>query len=216
MSLYIKSGENRPARGSILRFGSYPFIDHDDDHTPVEWLVLHADPHSLLLLSRYALDTLPDGAAMPGERLSTAAVRWMNSVMLERMFGPNERKALLPGSPDTLFLLTEHDVKAYADSCEECRAPVTEYAAAHGAYAAEEKAENGQPYGRWLLDGEDGQDWMTLFIEETGTLTKSNRSVGRLALRPAVRIDRDKAHYREGPNDPAEKYRHVLRIDHFF
>lgn len=224
MPVRMKMGAGMPQPGSIIRFGNYPFVDNDDDFTPLEWLVLQADGQRMLLLSRYALNTLPPEEVRPGERQSEAAARWMNTVMLRRIFGWEELKALLPEPShesgyerqNKLFLFTQSDVSAYLDGCEMRRAELTDYAAARGAFASEETGETGQPCSRWLLNEKHDPEWETMLIDETGALTRVNGPVKKLALRPAVQADWSKARYYEGPNDPADKFKHVLLIDHFF
>lgn len=200
----------------IVRFGNYPFLSTDDDFTPVEWLVLREDGGKRLLLTRYAIEALPEKEIGPGEQAADAATRWMNARLPERIFGKRELQALLPRRDKNekdgpFFLLSAEEAGRYLGE-ETLPAALTDYAVLHGAYASEEKAEDGQSFGRWLLRDTDRE---TVLIDETGALTKVNRPVKGLALRPAVWAGSGVEGLRDGPNDPKDKYRHVLLIDHF-
>lgn len=224
MPVKMQIGGKMPRPGSILRFGYYPFADTPHDYTPVEWVVLASRVNGILLLSRYALDVLPEEEIRPGERLSAAAKRWMNKTLFKRMFSVEERKRALPESPfeisldpeknrNRFFLFTRCDVDLYLTDRSLARAPLTYYAAWKGAFASEEKTEAGLPYGRWLLNDNGDPEWETVLFDENGALTRVNGPVKKVALRPAFWLDWQHAQYREGPNEPGPKYRNVLLKD---
>ena len=81
--------------GDYVTFGAYPQTASGTDKTPIEWLVLDRIGSSVLLLSRYGLDTQPYHETDASVTWETCTLRkWLNSAFLETAFTPNEWRAI--------------------------------------------------------------------------------------------------------------------------
>ena len=81
--------------GNYVTFGAYPQTASGTDKTPIEWLVLDRIGSSVLLLSRYGLDTQPYHETDASVTWETCTLRkWLNSAFLETAFTPNEWRAI--------------------------------------------------------------------------------------------------------------------------
>lgn len=81
--------------GDYVTFGAYPQTASGTDKTPIEWLVLDRVGSSVLLLSRYGLDTQPYHETDASVTWETCSLRkWLNSAFLETAFTPNEWRAI--------------------------------------------------------------------------------------------------------------------------
>lgn len=58
-ALWVQLATEAEKAFEVVSFGTYPQAAEGDDNTPIEWLVLEDNGNSLLLLSKYALDSRP-------------------------------------------------------------------------------------------------------------------------------------------------------------
>ena len=81
--------------GDYVTFGAYPQTASGTDKTPIEWLVLDRIGGSVLLLSRYGLDTQPYHETDASVTWETCTLRkWLNGAFLETAFTWAERRAI--------------------------------------------------------------------------------------------------------------------------
>ena len=81
--------------GDYVTFGAYPQTASGTDKTPIEWLVLDRIGSSVLLLSRYGLDTQPYHETDASVTWETCTLRkWLNGAFLETAFTWAERRAI--------------------------------------------------------------------------------------------------------------------------
>lgn len=85
-----------PSVGDYVTMGTYPQTKYGNDNTPIEWLVLDKDGTSVLLLSRYGLDTdIPYNNRYVSVTWQSSSVRtWLNGRFLSS-FTANEQNAIL-------------------------------------------------------------------------------------------------------------------------
>ncbi len=117
-------------KGEIINFGSYEQDYPIDGRDPIEWVVLDKKRDGLLLLSKYALDTLPYNTERNEENPVTweaSSLReWLNEEFVKKAFNKTEQSMIkksslknndssygIAGGGDTkdkIFLLTFNDI----------------------------------------------------------------------------------------------------------
>lgn len=214
----IKSCDNKIAIakkfvvGNYITFGTYPQTKAGNNKTPIEWLVLERDGDKALLISRYALDTMPYNTNDSVVTWETCTLRkWLNSTFYNKAFSSGEQAAILTtrvdnskeqgyskwetsGSNDTqdkVFLLSYAEANKYFNIKwwqEDGSDNNMESRVAPTAYAAAKGA-----YGystQKTADGATAADWWWLRSpasdDQNGVLCVS--SMGSLSL---VRADAD-------------------------
>ena len=83
--------------GSIVTLGRYE-QDHNAGNgpEPIEWIILDMQEGRALLLSRYALDTMPYNTESADVTWETCSLRaWLNDEFLNNTFTDEERAAIL-------------------------------------------------------------------------------------------------------------------------
>lgn len=143
--------ENVPKKvepGSYISFGQFEQDNREDNgKEDIEWLVLDVQDDKALVISRYALDTMPYYSGYGNVTWETSEVReWLNDEFLKVAFAEKDRESICmtivppgnnpeyntdPGNAtqDKLFLLSFDEVNKYLteETKRTCRA--TEYAA---------------------------------------------------------------------------------------
>ena len=142
------------ALSETVLYGSCP--QTGDDPEPIEWLVLEEQDDRMLLLSRYALASLPwhdDREAVTWDVSDIRAV--LNGTFMEAAFTEAEREAILAveldngddmgyGTPvgenttDKVFLLSASEGLRYLPEIADRTVPPTDYAQKQGAYTNSE------------------------------------------------------------------------------
>ena len=133
------------AVGSIFIFGTY---EQDNDTTngkePIEWIILDKrDDGSLVLMSKYALDSKPYNTEDTGVTWETCTLRkWLNEDFYKAAFSAQEQAKIVPATTDKVWLLSINEAcndfsndKVYSyftDDASRMCAP-TKYAVAQGA-----------------------------------------------------------------------------------
>lgn len=117
-------------KGEIITFGSYEQDYPIDGRDPIEWVVLDKKRDGLLILSKYALDTLPYNTERNEENpitWETSSLReWLNEEFIKNAFNKTEQSMIkksslknndssygIAGGGDTkdkIFLLTLNDI----------------------------------------------------------------------------------------------------------
>ena len=78
---------------SIVSFGRYPQTEEGTDLTPIEWIVLSATEKSALLISRYALDSVPFDADYWCDSKLRA---WLDGEFCDTAFTGEEAAMIIP------------------------------------------------------------------------------------------------------------------------
>lgn len=140
--------------GSVVLFGEYTQGNIlDDEVAPIEWIVLEKDGSRLLLISKYALDTLPymrfnyASENIPVTWRTSFLREWLNGPFLNTVFDNGEAALLQYAklvdnagtdseqrSIDRVFLLSAEEAIRYFHSDEERKCVATKFALGYGAY----------------------------------------------------------------------------------
>lgn len=112
---FMSLQEGEIAVWDVVTFGRYPQSEKGDDMSPVEWLVLCSVNDRVLLVSRYALDSLPyDGDLHTWE--SCSLNKWLNGSFTEASFTDEERDLIYgpvrddyTGHDEKVFLLSDRE-----------------------------------------------------------------------------------------------------------
>lgn len=187
--------------GDVVEFGSY---EQDNDLTngteAIEWIVLNVQDSKAMLVSKYALDCLPDNQWSSDDSWEEYALRpWLNHVFFNKAFSDREKyhllftdmkteikndASILPGAgeDDLVFLLSFQEVNKYLDT-ENRRCDATAYAVYRGAYVSDNK--NSTIW--WLRDHRNriGQGGTTDLPVLPG-VRPGARLLSQTAVRPAV------------------------------
>lgn len=142
--------------GSTVQLGLFP-QESEDSEDPIEWIVLDKQEGRLLLISKYALTSLPYQALDDG--LSTFTwktsqlCKWLNETFLNKAFDKGEAKLLAGMGQDSdapvkkhifgqevigdkVFLLSISDAYKYFPTDESRQCFPTRYAIKQGAYCS--------------------------------------------------------------------------------
>lgn len=187
--------------GSMFVLGRYPQTE-SGEALPVEWIVLEEKDGIALLISRYALDTLPYNDRCNSPTWETCTLRqWLNRQFFAKAFGPDERAAIPathvrrdPGRDtepeydllDKVFLLSRAEAGKYADLLKGNVCFETDWAAARCSYPHRK----GRATDWWLRScvqyGSEaayfGCDCSPSYIPEYTVSVK-------MSVRPALRVD---------------------------
>ena len=191
--------------GDTLYFGSY----EQDNNTSngkeeIEWIVLDKTQKSILLISKYALASMPYDELYytdPHTELAwekSSLRKWLNSTFLGAAFSREEQaqiiaKSLDDGCIDKVFLLSEDEVGKYFYSdygrSTAIQCVPTDYAMAKGAYGAGDSAE-GEAARWWWLRSPGASSFRVAGIFPDGTNHSSGWPVrDKNCVRPAMWIN---------------------------
>lgn len=118
--------------GNCVKFGKY-------NYDLIEWIVIDKDKDNVLLLSRYAIDSMrydERGKETSWEKCSLR--KWLNGDFLNKSFTKDEREIISAveldedKTIDNVFVLSKFEVKKYLYSDEIRKCKPTEYALANG------------------------------------------------------------------------------------
>ena len=191
--------------GDTVIFGSY---EQDDNAAngmeKIEWQVLDKTGNKILLISKYALDTMPYNKNRTNTTWEECTLRtWLNGTFYNSAFTDEERAVIQknevtadknpeystnPGNDteDNVFLLSVNDANKYFKNKESMMCEPTSYAKAQGVYVYEK-------YGTtwwWLRSPGDGSNFATGVSTYGAVLADGNR-VDRSdrGIRPALWIN---------------------------
>ena len=138
--------------GDYFTFGSYEQdIDTTNGKEDIEWLVLDKQDDKILIISKYALDTVPYNKDVRSVTWETCTLRkWLNNDFYNSAFNEEEKTKIKsstvtadanpeydtdPGNNtgDKVFLLSINEVRKYFSTWEARKCVPTDYAIAQGA-----------------------------------------------------------------------------------
>lgn len=195
----------------IVTMGTFEQDNNPDNGAEaIEWIVLDEQDGKSLLISRYALDSVPYHDGKDDAFWEKCSLRgWLNSEFLQSSFTPEEQAAIqvttvvngagqgssysCDGGPDTedkVFLLSYREVfQTYFPNREDRLCAPTEVAKAHGVFHTEnEAAADGAGCSWWLRSPADAL-CNALEVEYDGSEMFSNIHFNTTAVRPALWVD---------------------------
>jgi len=111
--------------GNMIQFGFYPSGYTDDEVSRIPWRILTIDEKEgkALLLSEYAIDSLPYHPVPDSVCFESCSLnRWLNSVFIATAFNEDERRKIL--SPGVLILSEEELEKYVPEDLYPCTASI--------------------------------------------------------------------------------------------
>ncbi len=204
-ALRLRAALGDPQAGDLLSFGRYEQNNKSDDGPePIEWVVLTREGDRVMLLSLYALDSMPYHDVHYGNTTwKDCALRaWLNTEFLEAAFDETELCLLAetvlqnpdnevygtPGGEDTadrVFLLSCDEARAYVLGTELAMARVTDYGTARGG------SHIWDGMGWWWLRSPGIHSYNASHITNEGILSQYGYIASRphWVVRPAVWLD---------------------------
>lgn len=152
----------------IVTFGRYQQTESGKDRTPIEWLVLRKEKDRALLLSRYALETMPyDKNGFEGVSWKRCTLRkWLNMFFYNTAFTEQEQSLFLPTAgrdkceeEDKLFVLERSEAR---DAFENVHTGTADFSLGWYRYEDSVRCCLGTPYA--LAQGAD-RDEESGFVE---------------------------------------------------
>ena len=179
--------------GDLVRFGS--FLQEGREPEPITWIVLEAREDRLLVVSRYALDSLPYHDREGAVTWETSSLRqWLNGEFFETAFTEPEKTAITTAAqaegedPVTLLQLDQAEHYFPTNFSRICRA--TEYAVKRNAYVNQDTGGSWW----WLRDMGDTDRKALSILSDGRTDRAGDRAYGyRGVVRPALWIQGDAA-----------------------
>ena len=195
----------------IVTMGTFEQDNNPDNGAEaIEWIVLDEQDGKSLLISRYALDSVPYHDGKDDADWEKCSLRgWLNNEFLQSSFTPEEQAAIqtttvvngagqgsaysIDGGADTqdkLFLLSYREAfQTYFAKQEDRLCAPTEVAKAHGVFYTEsEAAVDGSGCSWWLRSPADAL-YNALEVEYDGSEMFSNIHFNNTAVRPALWVD---------------------------
>lgn len=196
--------------GDIIVFGSYEQDDlNSNGKEAVQWLVLDTLGDKALLLSRFALDSVPYNDATATVTWENSSIRaWLNQEFLTSAFTDTEQKLIqltevdngkAQGNPkwntnggnntyDSVFLLSYAEIDRYFANQNACVCGPTPYARNMGAEIREVGSQKAAT-GWWWLRSPGEKSNHAAFVNFDGARYSNMVSNGYLSVRPAVWVD---------------------------
>ena len=156
--------------GDYFTFGSY---EQDNDTTNgkenIEWLVLDKQDDKILIISKYALDSVPYNEEYESTTWKKCTLRkWLNETFYKAAFNSSEQGMIksttvtadvnpeystYPGNDttDKVFLLSINEANKYFSSDDARMCVPTDYAIAQGAYTSDSNTVDGKATCWWWL-----------------------------------------------------------------
>ena len=192
--------------GDVIKFGTYEQDNDDSDgRETIEWQVLAAEEDKILVISKYALDTLPYNTKSTNITWEKSSLRsWLNEDFFNEAFNEVETKFLLTtdvsaeqnpdyktkagnSTDDIVFLLSISEANEYFESDKDRQCLPTDYAA-QKAYL-----EKGNDNCWWWLRSAGSEQNMAANVRNSGNIntngTKANNSGD--CIRPAMWLSLD-------------------------
>ena len=186
--------------GDAVSYGRYEQDGNEENgKEPVEWTVLDVKDGRALMISRYALDTIPYLTRMdrenPSENTwSSSALRaWLNEKFINDAFQVREQAALSRTVPDggesasagdKIFVLSSSEVESYFSRDMKIPCTATEHALGRRGFR---DGENG--FTRWWARSDVNASGKSDIITPYGTCIREYSYDFMVTVRPAVWID---------------------------
>ena len=187
--------------GDSVSYGHYEQDGNKENgKEPVEWMVLDVKNGRALMISRYALDTIPYFTRMnqenPSEKTwSSSALRaWLNEKFINDAFQVREQTALSrtvlddsgesASAGDRIFVLSKSEVESYFSGDMKIPCTATEYALGKRGFQDEK---NG--FTRWWARSDVNDSRKSDIITQYGTCIREDTFHFMITVRPAVWID---------------------------
>lgn len=191
--------------GSYVTFGAY---EQDNDLSngkeDIEWLVLARKGRKALLISRYALDSLPYSEHLKDIPWENCSLRtWLNANFINEAFNADEQDSIIISNvtadknpehdtkqggdtTDKLFLLSMKEANEYFDSDAARQCKCTEYCYAQGTCKSRE---TGNCW--WWMRTMGDIDIDATVVDDEGPLQDCGDrvTVKETAVRPAMWVD---------------------------
>lgn len=176
----------------LFTFGSYPQTDDGDVDSPIVWQILAKKGDKALLISQYALESLPynaDGGNVAWENCSLRS--WLNDEFFNRAFSSDEKAYIIKPddvskNPDNVFLLSSSDAKTYfhGDSSRVCFP--TDYANSQDIHLDEQSNTPSSCY--WWLRSSGADDGFAECVCNDGSISSRGYEVDSTAIgvRPCI------------------------------
>lgn len=198
-----------PAVGDYVTFGLYEQDNVlDNGKEPIEWRVLKAENGELLLISKYALDTLPYNEERAYAKWETCTLRaWLHDEFYNAAFSDEEKAVILTketknwkstDTMDTVSLLDNDEAKTlFADHPDRQCTP-TPYTVSKGAYLSVKYQIKGTDYPNvnWWLRTKSWENKSkgTYVAASGGVMTCGGHSAGYvekrdLVVRPVIYVN---------------------------
>lgn len=174
-----------------VAFGNY---EQGNGQAPIEWIVLDRQEDRALLLSKYALDTMPFHEVEDWDvTWADCTLRsWLNGEFFDAAFSDEERAQIVqvtnttanaPDTQDSVFLLSLDELNAYFPDEESRIAEATEYAVTQGGRVSRE---TGKTY--WWLRTKATPDDAALMVRYDGAVNEFGDSMEAAiyTVRPAI------------------------------
>ncbi|MBQ7220528.1 MAG: hypothetical protein IJS28_06065 [Synergistaceae bacterium] len=165
-----------------VQFGKY--YRDSEELSPITWLVLYEDSDSLLLITKYCIDSIPYNETRATVTWEACTLRqWLNGEFLHTAFTSQEQEAI----SRSVFLLSLDDAVKYMPNDSDRRCSPTSYAISRGAYT------NGEGLCAWWTSSPGRTPTQAAYFSSYGTIGNRPHYVdeGIIGVRPAVRVNRN-------------------------
>ena len=192
--------------GNIVTFGHYEQDNvRENGAEDIEWIVLARDGKHILLLSRYALDTMRYNTRQIDVTWEKSGMRkWLNSDFLNTAFSNNEKKVILTtrvdnsssqgnkkwkikggnNTQDKVFLLSYAESGKYFSKDADRKCQPTTYAIGNGAYQT-------RGFCYWWLRSPGSYKKGAAYVGPVGSRSDNYVNYSHYTVRPAIWIDLD-------------------------
>ena len=197
--------------GDIITLGSFEQDDDiSDGSEEIEWEVLEKEGDRLLVISRYALYSLPFNEKNEEVAWESSSIRkWLNGEFYDSAFSDDEKKLILLSTlepavnkvyknvsagdetEDHIFLLGASEAEKYFTSRDELMCLPTAYAVSSGAWTTEEYTDaSGERTCFWWLRSPGNNEKQAAYVHMEGTINLNGTMVsyGNRTARPALWI----------------------------
>ena len=178
-------------------------------NSEIEWLVLDKQEDKMLIISKYALDTVPYNEDYESVTWETCTLRkWLNNDFYNSAFNEEEKTKIKsstvtadanpeyntdPGNDttDKVFLLSINEVKKYFSSDEARKCVPTDYAIAQGAWTSDSYKVDGKATCWWWLRSPGDDSGRAAGVHYVGGVDCCGHYVGSGygCVRPALWIE---------------------------
>ena len=192
--------------GESVAFGVYPQTKKGKDSTPIEWLVLENDGSSVLLISKFILDSVPYNTKKVDMNWRDCSLRvWLNSDFYTKAFSESDKACIVESTvsgngsmgkddenvvtTDKVFLLNIPESKQHFAKAADRIAMGTEFAKSKKSFTGKlEVYKEHSPY--WLRNRSDYGPQVAAVVDNGGmpNPTGGNIHLEYEGVRPVIRV----------------------------